>query len=99
MIEGQPQGVRGQTSATNCVPPITNIHGYVDGMLDGTIPADDFPKYLRIVSDETTRMKSLITDLLELSRMEDGVATLDQQEYNLNESIRRVLIGQYERYR
>ena len=74
--------------------PITNIHGYVDGMLDGTIPADDFPKYLRIVSDETTRMKSLITDLLELSRMEDGVATLDQQEYNLNESIRRVLIGQ-----
>ena len=38
-------------------------------------------------------MKSLIADLLELSRMEDGVATLDQKDYDLHESIRRVLIG------
>ncbi|HRX09751.1 MAG TPA: ATP-binding protein [Candidatus Limiplasma sp.] len=74
--------------------PITNIHGYVDGMLDGTIPVAEYPKYLHIVSDETTRMKRLIADLLELSRMEDGVATLDQREYDIHESIRRVLIGQ-----
>ncbi len=73
--------------------PITSIHGYVDGMLDGTIPVEDYPKYLHIVSGETTRMQRLITDLLELSRMEDGVATLDQQEYDIHESIRRVLIG------
>ncbi|MBE0600290.1 MAG: HAMP domain-containing protein [Firmicutes bacterium] len=73
--------------------PITSIHGYVDGMLDGTIPVEEVPKYLRIVSDETTRMKRLIADLLELSRMEDGVATLDQKEYDIHESIRRVLIS------
>jgi len=73
--------------------PITSIHGYVDGMLDGTIPEEDYPRYLRIVSDEAARMTSLITDLLELSRMEDGVATLDQKDYDLHESIRRVLIG------
>ncbi|MBN1777457.1 MAG: HAMP domain-containing protein [Clostridiales bacterium] len=73
--------------------PITSIHGYVDGMLDGTIPEEEFPKYLRIVSDETMRMKRLIADLLELSRMEDGVSTLDQKDYDLHESIRRVLIG------
>lgn len=73
--------------------PITSIHGYVDGMLDGTIPQEEYPRYMRIVCDEATRMKSLITDLLELSRMEDGVATLDQQDYDLHESIRRVLIG------
>ncbi len=73
--------------------PITSIHGFIDGMLDGTIPESDYPKYLHIVSDETTRMKRLIADLLELSRMEDGVATLDQQAYDIHESIRRVLIG------
>lgn len=73
--------------------PITSIHGYVDGMLDGTIPVEEYHKYLRIVSDETMRMKRLIADLLELSRMEDGVATLDQKEYDIHESIRRVLIG------
>lgn len=73
--------------------PITSIHGYVDGMLDGTIPVEEYQKYLRIVSGETMRMKRLIADLLELSRMEDGVATLDQKEYDIHESIRRVLIG------
>ncbi len=73
--------------------PITNIHGYADGMLDGTIPVEDYPRYLRIVCDEAMRMKGLITDLLELSRMEDGVATLDLQDYDLHESIRRVMIG------
>ena len=72
--------------------PITSIHGYVDGMLDGTIPQEEYPRYLRIVDDEALRMKSLITDLLELSRMEDGVTTLDSKDYNLNESIRRVMI-------
>ncbi len=73
--------------------PITSIHGYVDGMLDGTIPPEEYPRYLHIVCDEATRMKGLIADLLELSRMEDGVATLDQKDYDLHESIRRVLIG------
>jgi len=73
--------------------PITSIHGYVDGMLDGTIPVEEYPRYLHIVSDEATRMTSLIFDLLELSRMEDGVATLDQRDYDLHESIRRVMIG------
>jgi len=73
--------------------PITSIHGYVDGMLDGTIPVEEYPRYLRIVCDEATRMKGLIADLLELSRMEDGVATLDQRDYDLHESIRRTLIG------
>ncbi|MFH1880924.1 MAG: HAMP domain-containing sensor histidine kinase, partial [Bacillota bacterium] len=73
--------------------PITSIHGYADGMLDGTIPAEEYPRYLRIVCDEATRMQRLIADLLELSRMEDGVATLDQKDYDLHESIRRVLIG------
>ena len=73
--------------------PITTIHGYADGMMDGTIPVEEYPKYLHIVCDEAARMESLIYDLLELSRMEDGVATLDQKEYDLHESIRRVLIG------
>ena len=73
--------------------PITSIHGYVDGMLDGTIPPTEYKRYLHIVCEEATRMESLIGDLLELSRMEDGVATLDLHDYDLHESIRRVLIS------
>ena len=46
--------------------PITAISGYVEGMRDGTIGQEDYPQYLTIVSDETTRLKNLIGDLLKL---------------------------------
>ena len=73
--------------------PVTSIHGFVDGMLDGTIPEEEFGRYLQVVSDETNRLKKLIADLLELSRMEKGVSVLNMTPYDINESIRRVVIG------
>ncbi|NLI19928.1 MAG: HAMP domain-containing histidine kinase [Clostridiales bacterium] len=73
--------------------PVTSIHGFVEGMLDGTIPAEETGRYLQVVSDETNRLKKLIADLLELSRMEKGVVALKPVNYDINESIRRVIIG------
>ncbi|NLO86395.1 MAG: cell wall metabolism sensor histidine kinase WalK [Clostridiales bacterium] len=73
--------------------PVTSIHGFVDGMLDGTIPPEEYNRYLQIVSDETNRMKRLITDLLQLSRMDNGVDQLHITEFDINELTRRVLIG------
>ena len=35
--------------------PMTTISGYIDGILDGTIPPERRDHYLRIVSDETKR--------------------------------------------
>lgn len=57
--------------------PVTSIHGFVEGMLDGTIPQEEYPRYLQIVFDETNRMKRLIADLLQLSRMDKGVDQAD----------------------
>lgn len=73
--------------------PVTSIHGFVEGMLDGTIPQEEHPRYLQIVFDETNRMKRLIADLLQLSRMDKGVDKLDWADFDLNELLRRVLIG------
>ena len=73
--------------------PVTSIHGFVEGMLDGTIPQEEYPRYLQIVFDETNRMKRLIADLLQLSRMDKGVDKLTWSDFDLNELIRRVLIG------
>ena len=72
---------------------MTSIHGFVEGMLDGTIPQEEYPRYLQIVFDETNRMKRLIADLLQLSRMDKGVDKLTLSDFDLNELIRRVLIG------
>lgn len=73
--------------------PVTSIHGFVEGMLDGTIPPEEYDRYLQIVFDETNRMKRLITDLLQLSRMDNGAEKLQWTDFDLNESIRRILIG------
>lgn len=73
--------------------PVTSIHGFVEGMLDGTVPASEHEKYLRIVGDETNRLKKLIADLLQLSRMDEGAEELTLTNYDINESIRRALIG------
>ena len=73
--------------------PVTSIHGFVEGMLDGTIPKEEFGRYLQVVSDETNRLKKLIADLLELSRMEKGVIQLKVTTFDINEAIRRVIIG------
>lgn len=73
--------------------PVTSIHGFVEGMLDGTIPQEESPRYLKIVFDETNRMKRLIADLLQLSRMDKGVDKLQLSDFDINELIRRVIIG------
>lgn len=73
--------------------PLTSVHGYVQAMLDGTIPPEDMPKYLGVVMDETTRLTDLVRDLLDLSRLESGKFPLTLAPFDLNELIRRTLIS------
>ena len=72
--------------------PLTSIRGYVQGMLDGTIPAEDHMHYMGIVDEEAQRLTSLVRDLLDLSRIEAGSVPLDMQVFDINELICRVLI-------
>ena len=45
--------------------PITSIRGFVEGMLDGTVPPDRFPHYLEIVKQETLRLQTLVNTMFE----------------------------------
>ena len=49
--------------------PMTTISGYVDGILDGTIPPHRHRQYLQIVSDETKRLSRLVRSMLDISRL------------------------------
>ncbi len=51
--------------------PMTTISGYVDGILDGTIPPDKERHYLQIVSDETKRLSRLVRSMLDISQLQD----------------------------
>ena len=73
--------------------PLTSVRGYVQAMLDGTIPPEDMPKYLGVVNDETTRLTDLVRDLLDLSRLESGKFPLNLAPFDMNELLRRTLIN------
>ena len=71
--------------------PLTCIRGYAEGMLDGTIEEADHHKYLGVVRDESKRLTTLVNDLLDLSRMESGVAP-KREKFDLCELLRQELI-------
>ncbi len=72
--------------------PMTSIHGFAQGMLDGTIPQEEHDKYLQVIVGETRRLNKLIRELLDLSQIDSGNFPLNRQAFDINELIRRVLI-------
>jgi len=72
--------------------PMTSIKGFVEGILDGTIPKEKEKVYLTIVKDEISRMSRLVNDLLDLSKIEAGELKLVMKKVNINELIRRCII-------
>ena len=53
--------------------PLTSIQGFSQAMQDGAISSDeDYREAGRIINEESARMRRLIDDLLELSRLESG---------------------------
>lgn len=70
--------------------PMTTIGGFVDGILDGTIPPEKHEYYLKIISDEVRRLSRLVNTLLEISRSES--TELNRAEFNLSELARTVII-------
>ena len=73
--------------------PMTTISGYIDGILDGTIPADRSRHYLQIVSDETKRLSRLVRSMLDISRLQqDSVPEDKKVHFDMEETLGQVLI-------
>ncbi len=74
--------------------PMTTISGYVDGILDGTIPPERRDHYLQIVSDETKRLSRLVRSMLDISQLQnaEGIPEEKKMQFDLEESVGQVLI-------
>lgn len=72
--------------------PMTSINGFVEGMLDGTIPKEKHRMYLEIVSSEVKRLTKLVKTMLDLSRIESGRDKITLAKTDINELIRHVVI-------
>ena len=73
--------------------PMTTISGYVDGILDGTIPENRHSYYLQIVSDETKRLSRLVRSMLDISQLQSqDIPEEKKMHFDLEEVMGQVLI-------
>lgn len=72
--------------------PMTTIAGFIDGILDGTIPPDKQNQYLKIVSGEIKRLSRLVKSMLDLSRIDSGEMKLNPVKFDLTEKVFSTLL-------
>ncbi len=72
--------------------PMTSIIGFIDSILDGTIPEEKASEYLDICLSEARRLSKLTTELIDISRFENGNMKLESEPFDINECIRRQII-------
>lgn len=68
--------------------PLTSIRGYLDAMIDGTIPPEMHDKYLNILLNETERLTKLTNSLLTLNNLNTKGMLLDRTDFEINRIIR-----------
>ena len=73
--------------------PMTTIAGFIDGILSGAIPPEKHSYYLGVVSEEVHRLSRLVSQLLDLSRMESGVRKFTPTVFDVCEIARLTLIS------
>ncbi len=74
--------------------PMTVIDGYIEGILDGTIPEEQHRHYMKLVSDETKRLSRLVRSMLDISRLQDqgGIPDEKKTRFDVTECAGQVLI-------
>lgn len=68
--------------------PLTSIKGYVEAMIDGTIPVEMQEKYLKIISYEAERLEKLTRGLLTLNELDIHKRMLNIQDFDINQIIK-----------
>ncbi len=70
--------------------PLTSIKGYLEAMIDGTIPPEMYEKYLTILLNETERLRKLTNSLLTLNNLNTKGIMLNKSDFDINRTIRNV---------
>ncbi|MEE1279291.1 MAG: HAMP domain-containing sensor histidine kinase [Oscillospiraceae bacterium] len=67
--------------------PMTTIGGFIDGILDGTIPQNQQEHYLKLVSDEVGRLSRLVKAMLNVAKIEAGETKINATVFNISDII------------
>ncbi len=79
--------------------PLTMIKGYAETLRDLTINnPEKREKQLNIIVDESDRLSELITNMLDLSKLQAGKTTLERADFNLSYMLNK-LIKRYDLFK
>ena len=73
--------------------PMTTISGFVDGMLDGTIPQDQQKKYLHIISEEVKRLSRMTMSMLAAAKIQSGELIISPVPFDFSEMASEILLS------
>lgn len=73
--------------------PMTTIGGFIDGILDGTVPPEKEREYLQIVSNEVKRLSRMVVSMLNLSKIEAGEISISPKRYEVLNQIFDILLS------
>lgn len=68
--------------------PLTSIKGYLEAIIDGTIPPEMQEKYLKIVIGETERLNKLTQSLLTLDKLDAHGRPIHMSDFDINKTIK-----------
>lgn len=77
--------------------PMTTIGGFIDGIIDGTIPSDKQNYYLHIIHDEVKRLSRMVESMLSVSRLESKETELKCEVFDFKEQVLGVVISREQR--
>lgn len=70
--------------------PIGIIEGYAEGIKDGIVSGENTLMYLETIIDESKKMGVLVSNMLELSKLESGVIKPKFETFNINRLLNKV---------
>ena len=73
--------------------PMTTISGFIDGINSGAIPPEKHEYYLGVISAEVHRLSRLVSQLLDVSRLESGERKFNYTDFDIAEVARIILIS------
>lgn len=77
--------------------PMTTIGGFIDGIIDGTIPPEKQNHYLNIISSEIKRLSRLVQSMLSLSKLESGELQINRSDFDLLDMLLNIILSQEQR--
>ncbi len=73
--------------------PMTTISGFIDGITSGAIPPEKHDYYLGVISAEVHRLSRLVSQLLDISKLESGERKFNFVPFDIAELSRIILIS------